>query len=594
MNVLGFSAFVHDSAAAVVKDGQVIAAAEEERFNREKHTSHFPKQAIYYCLGEAGLDPNELDAIAFYFDLSPNFFKAAGSGLKISLLWMINHTVFLKNALFQAKRNPSTHFRNPNYLSSLFKWGEIVRRELMLKRQDRPTLIGVPHHLAHIGGSYQISGFEDASILIADQRGEWTTTTLAEGRDNQLNIFETIPLPHSLGSLYGAITAFLGFQALCDEGKVMGLSSYGQPRYRQAFNRFLDITPKGLFKLNLNYIDFALANWMERYPKALIQELGLPRKSDSELDERHSDIAKSLQCRLEETLLSLCGYLEQRSSTDKLCLGGGIGLNSVANGRIVSAMPSWCQVYVPPAPGDAGAALGAAVRVASHANGNARIELSTPYLGPAYSNEDCRKALDNAGFSFTQNLNVSETTAKLLNEGNIIGWYQGRMEFGPRALGNRSILADPRKVGTRDKVNILKGRELWRPLAPSVLAHKANEWFVEPGESPYMSFTKTVRSEKVDQIAACVHVDGTARFQTVRRESNPRYWKLLSDFERLTGVPCVLNTSFNCRGEPIVCTPQDAIKSFNKMGLDYLIMGDLVVAKRTKGGVDEYSKRKDS
>ncbi|MGQ0571654.1 MAG: carbamoyltransferase family protein [Armatimonadota bacterium] len=581
MKVLGFSAFFHDSAAAVVADGRVVAAVEEERFNREPHTKRFPTHAIHYCLNQAGIAPDELDVIAFFLDVGPTPIRALGQAMLNTALWVRTNSSSARHALLWAKANPRALMRlySPfrEATVSTMRWPAIIRGELQLDRRARPALICVPHHLAHIGGSYLISGLPDAAIIVADGRGEWITTTLAVGHHNRLNIIKSIALPDSLGYVYGALTAFLGFRVGSDEGKVMGLSSYGQPRFDRAFTDFLKITHDGLFKVDTARIDYPLA-WSAKYfPQRLIEDLGPARDPGEELAQRHADIAKSLQQQLERALFSLCHYLERRVEARRLCLSGGVALNSVANGRIAHES-CWREVYVPPAPGDAGAALGAAVWAAMQLDGELRITLPGPYLGPSYSEGECRSALDRAGLRYVRRADVAEVAARLLSEGAIVGWFQGRMEFGSRALGNRSILADPRSAQTRDRVNTLKGRELWRPLAPSMLVDDAYEWFVEPGESPYMSFVKTARPERAERIAACVHVDGTARVHTVRREANPRFVHLLESFGRLTGVPCVLNTSFNRRGEPIVCSPSDAASSFTAMGLDYLVIGDLVVA----------------
>ncbi|MBI3998934.1 MAG: carbamoyltransferase [Armatimonadetes bacterium] len=582
MRVLGFSAFFHDSAAAIVEDGRVVAAAEEERFTREPHTKGFPSHAIRYCLSEAGIAPEELDVIAFFLDLGPTRLKGFGQALQNSLRWVRGNAPTARNALRWARGNPRTLLRLfapfRESLAAAVRWSVIVRRELGLERRIGPVLVAVPHHLAHIGGSYLLSGFSDAAILIADGRGEWTTTTLAVGQDRELKILRTFSVPDSLGFFYGAITAFLGFRMLVDEGKVMGLSSYGQPRYDHAFEEFLRVTSDGLFTLNTGCVDYSLAWSARHFPDPLVRRLGPPRDPSEPLGERHADIARSLQLQLERALLSLCRYLEQSASSRRLCLSGGVALNSVANGRLAGES-CWHEVFVPPAPGDAGTALGAAVWAAAQSDRGVRITFPGPYLGPSFGDAEVRSALDGAGLPYVHHANVAGAAARLLSQGHVLGWFQGRMEFGPRALGNRSILADPRSAQVRDRVNTLKGRELWRPLAPSVLAEKAQEWFIEPVESPYMSFVKTVRREKADRIAACVHVDGTARVQTVQPGANPRYWHLLQNLERLTGVPCVLNTSFNRQGESIVCSPRDAVRNFLAMNLDYLVIGDYVAAR---------------
>lgn len=583
MRILGLSAFFHDSAAAVVADGHVVAAAEEERFSRERHTGRFPQQAIEYCLHEAGIGVDDLEAIAFFLDFSPSPFHAWIQGVLNTLQWFRANTSSLRHAVSYAHANPRLLWRllRP-YLEasgpSVVRWSPIVKRRLGINGPRRPLLIGVPHHFAHLAGSYMISGFDDAAIMVVDGRGEWATTTLAAGHCQRVDVLKTIFLPDSLGYLYGTLTAFLGFGVNADEGKVMGLSPYGRPAYREAFDRFLAIEPTGEFRLDTRYVDYPLA-WSARYfPPTLIQVLGAPRAPEADLQPRHADIARTLQEKLEEALVALGHQLERAVDARRLCLSGGVAMNSAAVGRL-SREASWSDIYVPPAPGDAGTALGAAIWAAGQLNGGGPITFPGPYLGPSFSTRDFELALAESGLSFTRRPDVVDPAARLLSMGYVLGWFQGRMEFGPRALGNRSILADPRDARIRDRVNTLKGRESWRPLAPSILADRAHEWFVEPGESPYMSFVKTVRPPQSARIPACVHVDGTARVHTVRPESNRVFWELLRRFELLTGVPCLLNTSFNRRGEPIVCYPRDAVRSFIAMGLDYLILGDFIAAQ---------------
>jgi carbamoyltransferase len=583
MKVLGISAFAHDSAAAIVIDNEIVASAEEERFNRKKHTGEFPRQAIHYCLNEAGIETNQLDKITFFLNARPDFPQSHIDVYKVVGLWAIKHTHAFKNGFLSALKNPKSLENMLNnstgIINSITNWGKIVRRELGLDKKYSPELIGVPHHKCHIGSSFMISGYKNAAILIADQRGELDASTLAFGNNQHVDILKSITLPDSLGSLYGLFTSYLGFRALSGEGKVMGLSSYGEPRYINEFNRYLELQSDGLYKLNTNYIDFAIGAFAHFFPEDLIEELGDPRNSASELEQNHYDIAKSLQMRLEEALFSLCEYIRARQDFDRLCLSGGIALNSAANGRIARELFGIQEVYVPPAPGDAGTALGSAVWTAAQSSNNGYFKLESPYLGPGFRDADCKKALDDTNLPYKRFDNISKIGAKVLNQDKIIAWFQGRMEFGPRALGNRSILANPKRIETRDRLNELKGRELWRPLAPSFLQNKVNEYFTHNCKSPFMSFVVPVRPEMINKIPACVHVDGTARLQTVEYSSNPKYWELIKEFEELTGLPCVINTSFNIRGEPIVCNPQDAVQSFLKMNLDYLFLGDYVTAK---------------
>jgi carbamoyltransferase len=583
MKVLGISAFAHDSAAAIVVGDEIIAAAEEERFNRKKHTGEFPRHAIQYCLDEAGIEANHLDKIAFFLNARPDFPQNYIDVYKVVGLWALKHSHAFKNGFMHAINSPKSLANildnSSGTMNSIANWGKIVRIELELENNHSPELIGVPHHKCHIGSSFMISGYQDAAILIADQRGELDATTLAFGNNQHVDILKSIALPDSLGSLYGLITSYLGFRALSGEGKVMGLSSYGEPHYIDEFNRYLEQLPDGLYKLNTEYIDFSIGAFAHFFPEKLIKELGYPRDPAGELEENHSDIAKSLQIRLEEALLSLCEYIRTQRDYDRICLSGGIALNSAANGRIACELFNIDEVYVPPAPGDAGTALGSAVWTAAQSINNGDYKLDSPYLGPGFQYTDYKNALDDAGLPYKRFDNVCKIGAKVLNEDMIIAWFQGRMEFGPRALGNRSILANPKRTETRDRLNELKGRELWRPLAPSFLQNRVSEYFTHDCKSPYMSFVVPVRPEMREKIPGCVHVDGTARLQTVEYSSNPKYWGLLKEFEALTGLPCVINTSFNRRGEPIVCSPTNAVQSFMNMNLDFLILGDFIASK---------------
>jgi carbamoyltransferase len=580
MKILGLSAFVHDSAAALVIDDQIIAAVEEERFNRQKHTGKFPSQAIQYCLETAGIEAEELDAVAFYLGISSQALPALKELIVLSRYYAVSNSFFFRTLLQHFRSQPKQILHNLSGgmgLSKTFRWGSIVRARLGLRNRAKPALIGVPHHQAHIGSSYMISGFEEAGILIIDQHGERDATTLAVGRGKHIEVLKTIQIPHSLGSLYGAITAYLGFRALSDEGKVMGLSPYGKPRYLDEFRRYLEITPEGLYRLDTRYIDFTNAAFNRLFPKNLIDELGTARHPSDQLEQRHQDIASSLQTQLEIALIGLCQYIERTTRIEQLCIAGGIGLNSAANGRIAKELPQLKNIYVPPSPGDAGAALGAAVWPAARSAEFPHVKPTSPYLGPEYSAQACRQALEKAGLPYRMVDDACMEAAVLLSQGKVVGWYQGRMEFGPRALGNRSILAHPGSTDIRDRVNRLKGREAWRPLAPSILAEKAEQYFYAPCTSPYMSFVASARPEKADRIAGCIHVDGSARLQTVEFDANPKYWTLIKNFEQLTGIPCVLNTSFNGAHEPIVCTPGEAVAAFAQMGLDCLVLGDYVV-----------------
>ncbi len=528
MRVLGFSAFHHDSAAALVEDGRIVAAAEEERFTRRKHDAAFPRNAIAYCLATAGCDMSGIDLVAAADGM------AAGDRLP----------------------------------------GELDRLAPGLARSDR--LWVCEHHLSHGASAFFPSPFQRAAVLTMDGVGQGTVTSLAMGDGNRLEIIEEIPYPHSLGLLYSAFTRYVGFKMRSGEYKVMGLAPYGRPRFaRRILDILDDLGEDGRFRLD----ETALTDG------ALGRLLGRPaRQSDQPLDHFHMDVAASVQSVTEQIILGLAGWAARRTGAADLCLAGGVALNCVANGKLLR-QGIFERLWVQPASGDAGGALGAAL-AACHMVfdqprpvDGCRDGMQGAYLGPAYAQPDIERRLGalGAAYAVLDDDQLTRVTVAALSAGKRVGWMQGRMEFGPRALGNRSILADPRLPGMRDQLNgRVKFREPFRPFAPAVLAEDAAEWFDLPVASPYMLLVGPVRKAGVP---AVTHVDGSARPQTVHAETNPRFHALLCHFKEATGCPVLVNTSFNVRGEPVVNTPEDAFRCFMGSDIDLLAVGNCLLRK---------------
>lgn len=564
MYVLGINCYMHDSAACLISDGRIISAAEEERFTREKHTGEFPLQAIRYCLAEAGISVEEVDRVAFY--LRP------WSGFSKRVLHILRH---LPQSWSFKRRHGIAWLQMMNvqrYFQEKFNLNSGNVKKL-------PGFHFISHHEAHAASTFLLSPYQDASILTLDAAGEWGTTWLGYGKGNEMTCIREIGYPDGLGFLYGALTQYLGFRKWEDEYKVMGLASYGEPAYYDLFQRI--IKPRqGGFKLDLSYFEFHLGRdkW---YSDKLVRALGSPRQKGQEPMGHYADVAASLQTRLEDVVLNLCDYLYERTQLPRLCLAGGVALNAVMNGRLLRESP-FTEIFIQPAAHDPGASLGAALLVYHRLNDNApRYVMRDVYLGPQYAEREMEGALRKYGLSAEYRPDIASAVAELIAEGKIVGWFQGRMEFGPRALGNRSILADPRREEMKDILNErVKHRENFRPFAPSVLKERAAEYFDTNGhEAPFMVLVFPVHTAKRGEIPAVTHVDGTARIQTVDKEVNPRYWKLIHEFEKISGVPVVINTSFNVRGEPIVCSPEDAIKCFLGTGIDYLALGNFLVSK---------------
>ena len=558
--VVGISAYYHDSACCLLHDGELVCAAEEERFSRVKHDKGTPWRAFRFCLEQAGVSISELDCLAFYEDPRKKLERQLWMGLQSGGGPILERTL--------------RRLRDGD-------WGESLLRD-SLGYDGRIEF--VDHHLSHAASAYCFSGFPESALLTVDGVGEWATTTYGTADGSYIELFEEVEFPHSLGLLYSTITAYLSFEVNDGEYKVMGLAPYGKPVFIDAMRELLSVGPGADFCLHLEYFDFLRAQRM--YSERLPELFGHPtREPESELQTWHYDIACSLQTVLEETLLEQTRYLYERTSSENLCMAGGVALNCVANTRILRDGP-FKHLFVQPAAGDAGGALGAAAIAHTRLSSEPppRKHLSHVYLGPSYGCAEIANLLAGTAATSLDFRNLPEqlldATVDRLLEGKVVGWFQGRMEFGPRALGARSILADPRAPHIRDRVNeLVKKRESFRPFAPAVLAERAADHFDIDHPSPFMLETFPVVSPL--QLPAVTHVDGTARVQTVDAAQAPRFAHLLQRFEQRSGCPLLLNTSFNVRGEPIVCTPLDAIRCFVGSGLDALVLEDFILDRES-------------
>ncbi|WP_322102218.1 carbamoyltransferase [Paraburkholderia sp. J41] len=578
MYTLGINAVYHDSAAALLKDGVVLAAAEDERFTHVKHakrpvpfsTWQLPFDAIDYCLKEAGITLADVDHVAYSYD--PSLFP--GMPAKPPA------TVSLPLDPARMKPEANTSPWDPLFLSYIVNAKaqlldgaphHLRKRFAGVNRDDAFQWHFVEHHLAHEASAFLAMPFEEAAVLTMDGRGEGVTTSLGEFRNGVYKRITQVELPHSLGLLYEAVTAWLGFLHSSDEYKVMALASYGEPRYLDAFREIVHYRGDGHYTV--------------AEPR-LVERFGEPRERGGPLEQRHYDIAASLQRVLEETVLEMARWLHQRTGLSRLCMAGGVALNCVMNAYVRDHGP-FDDVWVQPAAGDAGTALGAALwtdyrlraQAAGTPNAERRWQMDHAYLGPAFDDEEVETFLRWSKTPYERLDDIAESTADLLAGGNVIGWYQGRTEFGPRALGARSILASPVDPGMQAKLNEIKDREDFRPVAPVVLEERADDWFVGARRAPFMLFIFDVKADKAERIPAVRHVDGTARVQTVNRAQHPLYYDLIAAFERRTGVPVLVNTSFNTRGEPMVNSPRDALESFWTSPLDALVIGPFLVRK---------------
>ena len=592
-SILGISAFYHDSAAALIKDGEIIAAAQEERFTRHKHDSNYPKNAVDFVLQEAGLKLSEVDHIAFYekpflkFErLLETYLAFAPKGFKsfcMSMPLWLREKLFQKNLLMQ---NLGEHDKNFN---------------------DEKKLLFSEHHFSHAASAYYPSPFKDAVVLTLDGVGEWATTTVALGENDNLEIIKEIHFPHSLGLLYSAFTYYTGFKVNSGEYKLMGLAPYGDPKYKKLImDNLIDLKSDGSFRLNMDYFNYATGLTMtnKKFEKLFKNPVRVPEKSF--LTQFHMDVAASAQAAIEEVVLTLARSLAKEHKSKNLCLAGGVALNCVANGKILKEN-IFEKIWIQPAAGDAGGALGAALSVWHKELNNKRIypledRMRGAYLGPSYSDNNVELKLKKLGAKFQKysEEQIIDITAKELSNLKTIGWFQGKMEFGPRALGARSIIADPRSEKMQKTLNLkVKFRESFRPFAPSVAIEDLSEWFELNCDSPYMllvaGVNKSIRREmnqeeknlfgidklniKRSTIPAVTHIDYSARIQTVHEKTNPKYYRLIKKFKEITSCPVIVNTSFNVRGEPIVCTVEDAFRCFMGTNLDMLVCENFILYK---------------
>ena len=557
-----------NAAAALLRDGEIVAAAEEERFSRVKQHIGFPDQAVAYCLREAGIELADVAHVGLYWKPWVLRHKAA-QALK---------SAAISRDMFNARVDRGVAQVSDSYLG-------MFRYPARLRRTFGPSDFRfhyLDHHLCHAASSFYLSPFERSAILTMDGTGEATTTLLASGQGTGIRELKRINLPHSLGQFYSAVTNFLGFDMFAgDEWKVMGLASYGSPVYEEFFSRrVLSKTRNGSFRVNIRVLDHHLAKHY-RFGDEVVAALGPPRRPDEDISPRHQDIAASAQRVLEEVVLHMIGRLHDETGHDNLCLAGGVALNSVANGRIVKES-AYSGVFIQPAAHDAGCALGAALLIHHGRLGAPRgAPMSHAYYGPSFSSKECAAVLDDLGIEYVtlSDEELLPRVAALIAEGAVVGWFQGRMEFGPRALGNRSFLADPRRADIREILNRkVKLREWFRPLAPSMLAEASEEVFGMAHRDPFMVTVLQVLDDYRGQIPAVVHVDHSARPQTVTRDVNARYWRLIDEFRKLTGIPMLLNTSFNVQ-EPIVCTPRDAATTYTRTKFEAMVLEDHLVIR---------------
>lgn len=585
MRILGISAFYHDSAACLLRDGEIIAAAQEERFTRKKHDFNFPNNAIEYCLKAADMDSTKLDIVAFYdkpflkFErLMQTYLTYAPKGLKSFLMAM---PLWLKQKLWMK---------------------EFIAKELNYKGK----ILFPEHHESHAASAFYPSPYQEAAILTIDGVGEWTTASYGVGKDNSIEILADLQFPHSLGLLYSAFTYFTGFKVNSGEYKLMGLAPYGVPKYLDIiYEKLIDLKEDGSFRMNMEYFNYCTGLTMTNDKFA--QLFGGPaRKPETKISQREMDLARSIQEVTEEIMLRMARHVQKETGMKYLVMAGGVALNCVGNGRVLREGP-FENIWIQPAAGDAGGALGAALYAwhqyldnPRQANG-IKDSQSGSYLGPEFSNEEIESFLkkEKAKFQKLSDAEIAETVADLIANENVVGWFQGRMEFGPRALGGRSIIGDARSSKMQSVMNLkIKFRESFRPFAPTVLEEKVAEFFELDRESPYMLLVAPVKKElckengengaigldklKVvrSEIPAVTHVDYSARVQTVNADVNSRYHAVISAFERKSGCPVIINTSFNVRGEPIVCTPKDAYICFMRTNMDYLVMGNYLLDKK--------------
>ena len=594
MNILGISAFYHDSAACLIRDGEIIAAAQEERFTRKKHDFSFPKNAIAFCLGRAGITAPQLDCVAFYDKPFLKFERI-----------LETYLTFAPHGI-------------ASFLEAMPMW---IKQKIWMKSylQDElryeGKIIFPEHHQSHAASAFFPSPFQEAAFLTMDGVGEWATTSYGVGKGNKIELLAEIRFPHSLGLLYSAFTYYTGFKVNSGEYKVMGLAPYGQPRFKDLIlKELIDLKEDGSFKLNMKYFDYCTGL---RMVNAKFEKLfgGPSRKPESRVTQREMDLARSIQEVTEEVMLRMTRHVHKATGQKNLCLAGGVALNCVGNGRILREGP-FEHIWIQPASGDAGGALGAAsfawyqyLENERYVNGKTDT-MKGSFLGPEFSSTQIQEFLKKNQIAYTQleDLEIPEKIAGLIAEEKVVGWFQGAMEFGPRALGGRSIIGDSRSPKMQEQMNLkIKFRESFRPFAPSVVAERVSDYFEMNGESPYMLLVAPVQKKwrremtpdekklqgiellnvKRSEIPAVTHVDYSARVQTITKVQNPRFYDLLKKFDEKYGCPVMINTSFNVRGEPIVCTPEDAYRCIMRTHMDYLILGNFLLSKEQQKPLDK-------
>jgi carbamoyltransferase len=580
MFILGINAFHGDSSACLIQDGKLIAAAEEERFRRIKHWAGFPSQAIAYCLKEAGVDLSMIDHLAINQDSKANL----GKKLAYTIIKRPDLSLVLDRIRNKRERASVEDHLAQSFPGSVFK-GKVH---------------AVEHHIAHLSSAFHVSPFEQAVVVSVDGFGDFASAAWGIGKGTSIDVEERVYFPHSLGIFYQALTQYLGFPHYGDEYKVMGLAPYGEPKYLTQMREIVKLESDGGFKLNLDYfrhhrekIEYEWENGSPSvghlFSEKLAELLGPARTSDQALEQKHKDLARSVQAMYEEAFFHLLNTLHKQHGIDQLCIAGGCGMNSVANGKLTLHTP-FKEIYVQSAAGDAGGAIGAAYATWHELGGARGPEMDHAYWGPAASDAEIENLLQQRDEDIvSQSCQIKKydderalctRVAENVAAGQVVGWFQGRMEWGPRALGNRSIVCDPRRADMKDILNLkIKRRESFRPFAPSILRESVSDWFEQDGEVPFMMQVYQIRAEQRSKIPAVCHVDGSGRLQTVYEKTNPRYYHLIQAFHGLTGVPMVLNTSFN-ENEPVVCTPQEALDCFLRTKMDCLVLGDWVLERK--------------
>ena len=575
MHILGINAYHGGASACIIRDGQLIAAAEEERFTRVKYWAGFPTHAIRYCLSAAGITPQDLDHVGISRNPSANL---------------------MKKALFTFARRPNLHFVRDRLSNSLRvrDLESVFTKRLEVEPSSLKAYFhNVEHHRAHMASAFYVSPFDEAAILSVDGMGDFVSTMWGVGKGRRLEVDGSISFPHSLGIFYSAVTQWLGFPKYGDEGKVMGLAPFGEPVFLDQMRGIVRLQRDGTFELDLDYFvhhaEGVTMSWDDAEPKLgilfserFVREFGEPRVPGTEITKRHQDVAASLQAMLEEAEFVMVRRLQRESGQKALCMAGGVALNSAFNGKVLPET-DFSDIYIHPAAGDAGTALGVCYFIYHDVLGQSRAYvMNGAYTGPQFANGHIETVLKQHGVSYEalDQQTLLERAADVLARGDVLGWFQGRMEWGPRALGNRSILADPRRADMKDVLNArIKHREKFRPFAPSILLETVGEYFEQDYPDPFMVKVYNVRPEKRADIPAVTHVDGSGRLQTVAKEHAPRYWALINEFGSKTGVPVVLNTSFN-ENEPIVCNPREAIECFLRTRMDALAIGNYLITKQ--------------